>query len=290
MKLNDKVAVITGAGSGIGRALAVSLATRGCRLMLNDARGEALEETLALLGPTDEDSIRTQIFDVADWQAMEAFASKVAEHFGQVDLVINNAGVALGAYHAESVPIEDFKWLMDVNFWGMVYGSKAFLPHLKQRPEACLVNISSILGLLAVAKQSPYCASKFAIRGFTESLRMEAMMEFPHVNIMSVHPGGIKTNIARHSKWDKSDLTQEEREAMTAEFEKSFINTPDYAARTILKGVEKRKKRVIVGNDAWWMSKIAWWFPVSYTRVLIHTFMRKYDLQTRQTLEVTKQL
>jgi butyryl-CoA dehydrogenase len=275
--LTGKVAVITGVGSGIGRALAHELAREGCQVAMNDIHHHTLEETATSVNETYGTKTYTEAFDVADWARMQDFASNVANHFGGVDLVINNAGVALGAYTADEVSIEDFQWLMDINFWGMVYGSKAFLPFLKCRKAASLVNISSILGLAAIARQSAYCASKFAIRGFTESLRMEAMMDFPHVHVLSVHPGGIKTNIARNSKWNQRVFSDEEIQGLTEEFEKSFINTPEYAAKTIIRGVKKRKKRVLIGNDARQMWRFVRWFPTGYSKILIHTFLKKYN-------------
>lgn len=250
-------------------------------MAINDLNQEHLLKTKEAILKESAVDVYTMSFDVTDWNAMQSFAADIDRDFGQVDLVINNAGAALGAYSAEEVSIDDFKWLMDINFWGMVYGSKAFLPYLKARPKSTLVNISSILGLVAVGLQSPYCASKFAIRGFTESLRMEAMMDFPHVNIMSVHPGGIKTSIAKNSKWNGSYYSGDQIQAMTAEFEKSFINTPEYAANKILSGIKGNKKRVLIGQDARNMWRIVNWFPVSYTKILINTFMKKYDLTHR---------
>lgn len=285
MQLKNKVAVVTGAGSGIGKATALRLAKEGCRLALNDVS----EANLAVTSNEITDTFGTEIFvrnfDVSDWTAMQGFATEVTDHFGHADLVINNAGVALGSFSLEEVTIKDFEWLMGINFWGMVYGSKAFLPTLRSRKESCLVNISSILGLLAIGKQSPYCASKFAIRGFTESIRMEAMMDYPHVNVLSVHPGGIKTNIAKNSKWDSSAFSEEQKKAMKEEFEKSFINTPEYAANVIVKGILKNKKRVLIGKDARTMWRIARWFPVNYTKIMIRTFMQKYNLEAKKIID-----
>ncbi|CAG0925928.1 unnamed protein product, partial [Notodromas monacha] len=167
----NKVVVITGAGSGIGRALAIEFAKRGAHLALNDYSMDQLNATLEKL-PSGTKTF-TQGFDVSDAHAMDGFAQSILAHYGHVDVVINNAGVALSKYSVENTSLEDFKWLFGINFWGMVYGSKSFLPLLKQRPQAALVNVSSLFGLSGIPYQAAYSASKMAIRGFTESLAME---------------------------------------------------------------------------------------------------------------------
>ena len=273
--LSGKVAVVTGAGSGIGRGLALNFAAEGCDICLNDFNAENLAETVEMVkAQTSTARIYSQVFDVSHQEDMERFAEQCIAEMGHVDIVINNAGVALGGYTAETVPMEEFKWVMDINFYGMVYGSKAFITHLRSRPEACLANVSSVFGMAGVAKQAAYCSSKFAIRGFTESMRMEAMNDYPHVNILSIHPGGIKTNIVKNSRWDNSGMTEEEKDKFSAQFDDAFINTADYAAKTIIRGVKKNKKRVLIGKDARHLWRIVNWFPVRYTQILARTMLK----------------
>lgn len=277
MELKDKVVVINGAGSGIGRATSLLCGDLGAKLAISDIDAKRLDETKALL--IDKGTmVHSAILDVGDWEAYQSYAEDVMSHFDHVDIVLNNAGVALGSFTVEEISIEQFKWLMDINFWGMVYGTKVFLPHLKRRKESCLINISSILGLGAISEQSPYCASKFAIRGFTESLRMEAMIDFPHVNILSVHPGGIQTNIARDANWGDKEVDQKEKDRLAKEFEKTFINTPKYAAKAIVKAIKKNKKRLLIGKDAKSMWRVISWFPVGYTKLLYNSMIKDLDI------------
>ena len=276
MDFREKVVVISGCGSGIGKALALNFAKAGAHLAISDINKDSLlatEEELVQIGARTHSAE----LDVANWEAYQNYANDVVNHFGNVDVVINNAGVALGAFTVEEISIEHFKWLMDINFWGMVYGTKAFLPHLKKRDQACVANISSILGLGAVAKQSAYCASKFGIRGFTESLRMEAMIDFPHIHVLSIHPGGIQTNIAKDANWGNKELSEEEKIQLAAEFEKTFINTADYAAKDIMKAIRKKKHRLLIGKDARQMWRIINWFPVRYTKILYKLHLKEID-------------
>src|SRR5690554_8040080 len=199
--LNNKVAVVTGAGSGIGRALAKSLAARGCRLAISDVNEAGLAETAAELAGKD---VKTYSLDVSDRDAIYAHAEQVRADFGQVNLVINNAGVALSASVREMTD-EDFAWVMDIDFWGVAHGTRAFLPHLIASGDGHIVNISSVFGLIGVPKQSAYNAAKFAVRGFSESLRQEMKMGKQPVSVSCVHPGGIRTNIANAARMGKSE-------------------------------------------------------------------------------------
>lgn len=278
MNLTNKVVVISGAGSGIGRATSLLCAKKGAKLAISDVDNDRLQETVAMIKNQGAE-VHNQILDVSDWDAWQRYSDVVIQHFGQVDVVLNNAGVTLGSFSIEEVSIEQFKWVMDINFWGMVYGTKAFLTHLKGRPEAAVANISSILGLGAISDQGPYCASKFGIRGFTESLRMEAMIDFPHVNVLSIHPGGIQTNIARDANWGDKEISQAEQDKMAKEFEKTFINTADYAATTIVDALEKKKQRLLIGNDAKRMWRVINWFPVSYTKKLYNSLIKDIDVE-----------
>ena len=274
MKFNQKVVVISGAGSGIGKALALECAQKGAKLAISDISADNLTKTREEAEAIGAE-VHATVLDVAHWEDYQAYAAQVVNHFSHVDIVINNAGVALGPFSVEETRLDEFEWLMDINFWGMVYGTKAFLPYLRRREEASLANVSSILGIGALAKNSAYCASKFAIRGFTETLRMEAAIEFPHVNILSIHPGGIQTNIVRNAKWNDERISEEEKAEKNAEFEKSFINTPAYAAKSIVKAIEKNKKRLLIGNDAKWMARVIGWFPVLYTKIMMKGLVNK---------------
>ncbi|MBS3805348.1 MAG: SDR family oxidoreductase [Oleiphilaceae bacterium] len=246
--LQNKVAVVTGAGSGIGRALARDLALRGCRLALSDVDAIGLQETAELCGPAE---VKTYRLDVANRDAIYAHAEEVAGTFGAVNLVFNNAGVALSASVLETTD-EDFHWVMDIDFWGVVNGTRAFLPHLIASGDGYLVNISSVFGLIGVPKQSAYNAAKFAVRGFTESLRQEMLLEKRPVKVSCVHPGGIRTNIALSARMGKSENFEAQREG----FDKLAVTTPGKAARTIIKGVIKGESRILVGPDAWGIEAI----------------------------------
>jgi NAD(P)-dependent dehydrogenase (short-subunit alcohol dehydrogenase family) len=238
----SKVVVVTGAASGIGRALAVNFAGQGARLALNDFNAQGLQETVEML-PVGTD-VWASAFDVAQKEATFQFAAQVMARFGRVDVVVNNAGVAIAGFRADEVTLEDYEWIVGINLWGMIYGSLAFLPHLRQQSEAALVNVSSIFGLHGIPGNAAYVTTKFAIRGFTESLDLEEKAHGSSVTVSSVHPGGIKTNIARAAKGAQTDP------ASIAEFEKNFRTTPDRAARIILRGIRRKKSRILVGEDA----------------------------------------
>ncbi len=272
----NKVAVITGAGSGIGRALARDLAAAGARLALSDVNQVGLQETADSLG-LGSDRLITEAFDVADRDAFYAFAERVTGHFGAAHLVFNNAGVALGAT-VEDMSYEDFEWLMGINFWGVVYGTKAFLPHLKAAGEGHIVNVSSVFGLIGVPTQSAYNAAKFAVRGFTEALRQELEMEGGRVSCTSVHPGGIKTNIARNARMGAGvEKITGDVDKARRDFEKMFRTTPEEASQTILKGVKGNKRRVLIGSDARAIDSMQRLMPTAYQRIMVagQKMMRK---------------
>ena len=272
----NKVAVITGAGSGIGRALARDLAAAGARLALSDVNQVGLQETADSLG-LGSDRLITEAFDVADRDAFYAFAERVTGHFGAAHLVFNNAGVALGAT-VEDMSYDDFEWLMGINFWGVVYGTKAFLPHLKAAGEGHIVNVSSVFGLIGVPTQSAYNAAKFAVRGFTEALRQELEMEGGRVSCTSVHPGGIKTNIARNARMGAGvEKITGDVDKARRDFEKMFRTTPEEASQTILKGVKGNKRRVLIGSDARAIDSMQRLMPTAYQRIMVagQKMMRK---------------
>ena len=194
--LSGGVAVVTGASSGIGRALAQQLAIAGCSLALADIDEEGLQQTTQFLA-RNVAVVTTHVLDVSKEERVRGFAGEVEERHGRLSLLINNAGVSLHGDFDE-ISLDDFRWLMDINFWGTVYGVKYFLPLLRREPRAHIVNLSSVFGIIAPAGQIPYAASKFAVRGFTEALRHE--LAGSAVSVSCVHPGGIRTPIARHSR------------------------------------------------------------------------------------------
>jgi len=246
MKLTTgTVAALTGAGSGIGRALALALALRGCALALADVRTETLDETAILARKLTSAQVTTHQVDVSDRDAVQRFADESERAHGAVQLLINNAGVALGGAFTD-ITLDDFAWLMGINFWGEVYGVKAFLPILLRQPEAHIVNISSVFGLAAPPGQTAYAASKFAVRGFSESLRGE--LRASHVRVSVVHPGGVRTNIAvnaRVGSVDPARLQDGQRQ-----WEKALRMPPEQAATIIVRGVERNRDRILVGSDA----------------------------------------
>jgi len=246
---SGRVAAITGAGSGIGRALATELAQRGAYLALSDIDDAGLADTVWRCEEFGV-KITSQHLDVAVRNDVYAWADTVVADHGRVNLIFNNAGVALGAT-VESMSYEDFEWLMNINFWGVVYGTKAFLPHLKASGEGHIVNLSSVFGLISVPSQSAYNAAKFAVRGFTDTLRMELEIEGAPVSVTTVHPGGIKTNIARNARMDPSVTEMAgDAERALADFERLFITSPEKAARQILAAVRHDRRRTLIGPDA----------------------------------------
>jgi short-subunit dehydrogenase len=257
----DKIAVITGAGSGIGRELAKQLNDQGCKLLISDISEQGLAETVQSLSRRDV-LVESHILDVADKNAFQAWAKSISDEHGQVDIVINNAGVATAAPVEES-KYEDIEWLMSINFWGVVYGTREFLPLLRKSRQGHLVNISSIFGVVGIPTQSAYNASKFAVRGYTEALRHE--MAGSNIHVCCVHPGGIKTNIVRNARLTDTDTTRDE--AVT-DFDKMANTTAESAAAQIIKAIEKRKKRLLIGMDAKYISILSRLFPVNYARFL----------------------
>ncbi|MCL2541724.1 MAG: SDR family NAD(P)-dependent oxidoreductase [Nocardioidaceae bacterium] len=244
--LNDKGVVITGAGSGIGRALALNVAGKGARLALSDVNEAGLAETAELARKAGARKVRTDRLDVADRAAFASYAAEVAADFGQVNVVVNNAGVALSG-DAIDLSYEDMDWIVGINFWGVVHGTKEFLPHLVASGDGHIVNMSSLFGLLAMPGQSAYNATKFAVRGFSEAVREEMLIAGHKVGVTVVHPGGIKTAIARNAR-----VSDKEDKAETARFfdEKLAKMTPERAAEIIVKAVLKNQARVLVGMDA----------------------------------------
>ena len=265
----NKVAAITGAASGMGRTLALNLASRGCHLALSDVNATGLAET-AQMASTLGVKVTTAQVNVADREQMNAWAAQVVKDHGQVNLIFNNAGVALGAT-IEDVKPQDFEWIMGINFWGVVWGTQAFLPYLKASGDGHIINTSSLFGLLAVPTQGTYNASKFAVRGLTEALRQELDMAPCGVSATCVHPGGIRTNIALAARIDPAMQAKTGVDAETARqrFDKMLNTTSaDSAAKQILRAVERNQRRVLVGPDAKFLDKVvrllgSWYQPLT---------------------------
>ncbi len=235
---NNKVAAITGAGSGIGQAIAIALAKQGCNLALSDVNENGLANTVALLQAYPV-KVTRQVVDVAKREEMASWAKSVVDQHQQVNLIFNNAGVAIGST-AEGVSYEDLEWLIGINFWGVVYGTKEFLPYLKQSGDGHIINISSMFGLTAQPTQSAYNASKFAVRGFTEALRQELDIEKLGVSATCVHPGGIRTNIAKAARINNSVTSLGMDPAKSQDAFDKILRTPaEEAAALILKAVQK---------------------------------------------------
>jgi len=238
--LRDRVAVVTGAASGIGRATSIALAKEGCDLAISDVNMTGLEETARLIRATGRKVCSHEV-DVADKQRMLKYVDEVMDAYGQVHILVNNAGVSVaGTFEDHS--IEDFEWLFGINVWGVIYGCKFFLPHLKASDEAHIVNISSVFGIVGVPKQTSYCASKFAVRGFTESLQLE--LKDQGVGVTSVHPGGVDTNIARDSRGH-----QDLKDAASKVLGRGV--SPEHAAGKILGAIKGNKPRQLITREAY---------------------------------------
>jgi NADP-dependent 3-hydroxy acid dehydrogenase YdfG len=265
--LDDKVVVITGAGSGIGRALALDLARRGSLLALSDVDETGLAETVARAKKAGATQVRSDRLDVADRDAFARYALDVVQEFGRVNVVINNAGVALAG---DLVDLEyaDIDWVVGVNLWGVVHGTKAFLPHLIASGDGHVVNVSSLNGYFAQPTLSAYCASKFAVRGFTEALRTEMIAAGHPVQVTVVHPGGVATNIATASVTEAREQGIElsaEQVARSRTYNEKLLRMPaEQAARIIVDGVEAGRPRVRVGSDAKLIDRLVRLLPARY--------------------------
>jgi NAD(P)-dependent dehydrogenase (short-subunit alcohol dehydrogenase family) len=263
---NATVAVVTGAASGIGRALAVRLAQEGASLAIADVNVPELDETVNILDQIigARDKVSAHVVDVSDKGRVAEFARAVVEAHGGAHLLINNAGVGLFGM-AEQLSIEDIEWLMGVNFWGVVYGVKHFLPILRRQPRGHIVNISSVFGIVGPVGHSAYAASKFAVRGFTEALRHE--LAGGPVKVSVVHPGGVKTNIANNARPGAGATNTAAIEKERAIFNRAARTSPEAAAERIVRGVLRDEERILVGADAWVIDRIQRWAPVKYWKL-----------------------
>ncbi len=268
----NKVAAITGAGSGIGRALALNLAGQGCNLAIADVNAAGLKETAEAARQHGVKVLET-VVNVADRAAVHAWADEVVREFGKVNLIFNNAGVA----HAGTVEGSDYaeyEWIMNINFWGVMHGTKAFLPYLKATGDGHIINISSIFGLFAQPGMSAYNATKFAVRGFTEALRQELDMDACGVSASCVHPGGIKTNIAKTARMNDSlsKVTGQDADTARSQFHDQLLRTtPEKAAEVILNGVRRNQRRILIGGDAVATDLMQRSLPALYQRLVVTT-------------------
>ena len=273
----NSVAVITGAASGIGRALAVRLAREKIAgIAICDVNEPGLAETAEMVEALGV-PVSKHVVDTSKLDQIEGLKAEVLEKHGRATHLINNAGVGLfGTF--EQISLEDFEWLMNINFWGVVYGCKVFLPVLKAQEAAHIVNVSSVFGLVAPPEQTAYCASKFAVRGFTEALRHE--LEGTNVRVSTVHPGGVKTDIARNSRVGKD--TPESFKPQGVDFFDSVAATsPEQAAETILKGIKAENPRILIGKDAYAISTFARLFPKKYLRIMEKIAGHRLDLRKK---------
>ena len=292
--LANKVFAITGAGSGIGRALALQLAAEGVHLAISDIDQKGLDETMAAL---DQYAIKKQakILDVADREAVYQWADEVQAFFGYVNGIINNAGVALAA-NIDQMEYEDFEWLFNINFWGVVYGTKAFLPHLKAAKSGHIVNVSSVFGLISVPSQAAYNSAKFAVRGFTEALRQELELDGYDIGCTCIHPGGIRTNIVHNAKFpgrvnatatndaiatketteanESSDIADNSKTQMENDFENAAMTSAEQAADQIISAMRSNKRRKLVGWDAVLIDLVQRLMPTFYQKLITANIKR----------------
>jgi len=266
-QINGSAAAVTGAASGIGRALALELAARGCDLALADRDEAGLQSVAAEIAKAHPRKVSTHRVDVGEPGQIQDFADAASAAHPKLNIVINNAGVALLGQFNE-VEQAQMDWLFNINFWGTVHGTRAFLPILAKQPEAHIVNLSSIFGIIAPPGQTAYCAAKFAVRGFSESLRHELAVANSPVRLSVVHPGGVATNIVRNSRTG-TGVTDNARRAQSIDrFDAVAKTTPPAAAQRIILGIEKNQPRILIGGDAWFMDLLQRFRPVTYWAVL----------------------
>jgi Short-chain dehydrogenases of various substrate specificities len=268
-EVRGRVAAITGAGSGIGRALALELARRGCEVALADRNAEGLDATAAQVGALGV-RVSRRTLDVAEPGALAAWAQSVVADHGRVNLIFNNAGVALIS-PVQGMSEDELRWIMDINFWGVVRGTQAFLPHLQAAGEGHVINVASVFGLMAVPSQGGYNASKFAVRGFTEALRMELELARSPVSATVVLPGGIRTAIADSARYSEAmkALSAHSPERLKADFGEVLRTSPERAARVILAGVRRNRRRVLIGADARFIDWLVRWLPAGHQRLVL---------------------
>jgi short-subunit dehydrogenase len=261
--IRGSAAVITGAASGIGRALAHELAARGCDVALADLDESGLASVAAEIELAHKRRVSIHRIDVSEPRQIEELATAAIARHPELNIVVNNAGVALlGQFH--EIDHTQMDWLMNVNFWGVVHGTRAFMSHLQSRPEAHIVNVSSIFGIVAPPGQTAYSAAKFAVRGFSESLRHELQVNKSPVRLSVVHPGGIATNIVSNSRTGVGMIDNQRRVEAIDRFAQMAKTTPQAAAQRIVRGIEKNEPRILIGGDAWRMDLLQRFKPATY--------------------------
>ena len=281
MNLANKGAAVTGAAAGIGRALAVRLAAEGCRLALCDVDEAGLEETVRLVAAAGA-RVDGTLVDVGAADAVQDWADRSVRDLGPIGVVVNNAGVVLSGA-IESVTYTDLDWLMRINFWGVVHGTKAFLPHLKKAGEGCIVNMSSVFGLIGIPTQAPYSASKFAVRGFTEALAQELEIEGCRVRAVCVFPAAVRTDLVRSGRKAGTDVLGLGHDEVIAGFDRLARLSPGRAARAIVDGIKRDRRRILVGADARVADVIQRLFPSFYQRIIVRRARRaRRDRRTFQ--------
>jgi NAD(P)-dependent dehydrogenase (short-subunit alcohol dehydrogenase family) len=276
-KIQGAVAVVTGAASGIGRALAVELARQGAQLALADVNSAGLEQARQALGST---AARTYTVDVSNPTMVENFAQQVERDFGRASILVNNAGVALYGTFAE-ISIEDFAWLMGINFWGVIHGCKFFLPQLEREPGSHIVNISSVFGLIGPPGQSAYCSSKFAVRGFSECLREE--LRAAGVRVTCVHPAGVATSIAEKARTG-AHAQVPDLEQLRERFTKALTIPAERAAQIIVNGILNNKDRVLIGKDAYRIDFLQRLAPARATAMLTRWLEKKFQIDRARSV------
>ncbi len=266
-EIKNSLFIITGAGSGIGQALTIKAIAEGANVIASDVNEKELDETIAQTNGKAE----KYVLDVANHEAIKTFAADIIQKYpNETIILVNNAGVGLASGNFTETPLEDFEWLMNINLYGVVRLSKAFLPHLLQQNKGHIVNVSSVFGLAGMPNNSAYSTAKFGVKGFTDVLKAELLGT--NVKVSSVHPGGIKTNIAKNSRIS-STQNVEEAKATMAKFEKVALKmSPAKAADVIIDGIKKDKSRILIGSDAKALDFIVRLFPNSYHKIIAKVF------------------
>jgi len=265
---NGKITVITGAASGIGRELALQMSREGAVIVAADYNKKSLAETVKIIKNAGGQAAGFPL-DISDIKQVTKFAADVKKRYRSIDILVNNAGVALFG-KIDELSIKNFEWIVNINLWGAIYMTKAFLPEIKEKQDSYLVNVSSIFGVVGVGSQSAYCTTKFGLRGFTEALQHE-LSDFP-VNIVSVIPGGIKTDIAKNARYIEDGAVNKNIEEHVRKFDNISKTTAAEAAEVIIKGMKNKKSRIRIGSDAKFLDRLQRLMPVKYSRVIAKLF------------------
>jgi NAD(P)-dependent dehydrogenase (short-subunit alcohol dehydrogenase family) len=274
-RIEGRTAVVTGAASGIGRAIAEALAAAGCHLAVCDRNEAGLEETREKIRAMGR-RVSSHVVDVSNKDRMRSLVDDVLAFHGGVNILVNNAGVTTISSF-ESVALEDFEWVMNVNFWGVVYGCKFFLPALKSAEEAHIVNVSSVFGILGVPMQSSYCSSKFAVRGFSESLRAE--LSDSKVGVTSVHPAGVATNIVKDARYSH-EASNKMKAGLVSDFANKML-PPDQAAKKILEAIERDRPRVLIARGAGLIDAVQRISPVLGSKLTVRVWKKMHEAREK---------